>query len=144
MLRLSFAGLPILVATVVLALQGQDIQRLTETQRRIVTRVQEDMLAPCCWHESLAVHRSQIAVELRAEIIAMARSGMTEQQITRRLVERFGIRVLREPPGTTAGWLYLAPIVISLGGLVVLMRFIRRNLRMHAGLTTQLRDRECE
>jgi len=92
-------------------------------------RVYEKLLAPCCWHESLTVHRSETAVALRGEIAAMAKSGMTEDQITNQLVQRYGVRILRVPPGKRATWLFVMPVIAVILGAFVLMWFVRRNLR---------------
>ena len=68
-------------------------------------RLQGRFLAPCCWQESLAVHQSEIAVELRAEIARLAAAGRTENEIVDTLVARYGERILVEPRGTRLRWL---------------------------------------
>lgn len=86
-------------------------------------------MAPCCWQESVAVHRSDAAAEMRAEIAGMVAGGKTDEQIVDFYVARFGERILREPRGAKRWWLTLAPLfTLGLGG-AALAAFIRRQRR---------------
>ena len=62
-------------------------------------RIQDRLLAPCCWQQSVAVHDSDIARQMRAEIARLAASGKNEEQIVEVYVARYGERILREPRG---------------------------------------------
>ena len=97
----------------------------------LVRRLQGRFLAPCCWQESLAVHQSEIAVELRAEIARLAAAGRTENQIVDTLVARYGERILVEPRGTRLRWLnVIPPIAIALAAVALF--FVIRRLRRPA------------
>lgn len=93
----------------------------------VVRSIQEKFLAPCCWRENLAVHRSPMADELRAEVARMVAEGKSEGEIINHYVARYGERILREPRGETSVWLRLMP-VFALGlGAIAVIRFLQRN-----------------
>jgi len=82
-------------------------------------------MAPCCWQESVAIHRSEIAGEMRAEIARMVAGGRSEDQIVDFYVARYGERILREPRGSKRWWLTLVPlasIALATSGLVFFLR----------------------
>ena len=97
-----------------------------------VRRIQDRFLAPCCWQQSVAVHDSDIAKQMRAEIASMVADSKNEEQIVDLYVARYGERILREPRG--ANWLWsilvpLASIVLATAGLVL---FLSRQLKQPA------------
>jgi cytochrome c-type biogenesis protein CcmH len=87
-------------------------------------RVEERLLAPCCWAESVAFHNSPVAQRMRAEIEKLVAEGRTEPEIVDYYVERYGERILREPRGRKWLWLTLGPIVAALGGCAWLFVFM--------------------
>lgn len=103
-----------------------------ESARQAAQEVYDTLLAPCCWHESLAVHRSETATTLRAEIASMAEAGMSAQQIRDKMTQRYGVRILREPPGERARWLYTLPVISVLLGLMALVWFVKRRTQREA------------
>jgi len=114
--------LKILLAISVLALAGLP---LTGADVDRVKQIQDRFMAPCCWQESVAVHRSEIAEEMRGEIARMVASGRSEDQIVDEYVARYGERILREPRGSKRWWLTLVPLVsiaLPAAGLVLFLR----------------------
>jgi len=94
----------------------------------LVRRLQGRFLAPCCWQESLAVHQSEIAVQLRAEIARLAAAGRPEDDIVDTLVARYGERILVEPRGARLRWLnVIPPIAVALAAAALF--FVIRRLR---------------
>ena len=98
-------------------------------------RIQARFLAPCCWRESLALHDSPVAKQLRSEIEQMVASGQTESQIVDEYVARYGERILREPRGAQFQILTITPIVVLGIGCLLVVRFlwrVRHNQHAHA------------
>ncbi|MBI5084726.1 MAG: cytochrome c-type biogenesis protein CcmH [Acidobacteria bacterium] len=89
-------------------------------------RIQEKLIAPCCWSESVAVHRSEPAAKMRVEIEQMVRSGLSEEQIIARYVELHGERILLEPRGGKFTWLMITPVLALAAGGYFLARYLRR------------------
>lgn len=114
-----------------------------------IRKLQEKFIAPCCWSESVAVHRSEIAEQMRAEIARAYRAGVAEKEIKAQYVAQYGERILMEPTGTKFTWLIVIPVVVSLlaaAGLIVYLR--RRQVvpaaQAEAGALTPVPDEELE
>jgi cytochrome c-type biogenesis protein CcmH len=92
-------------------------------------RIQERFMAPCCWHENVAIHQSPTAEAMRAEIVKLVADGRTEAEIVEIYVARYGERILREPRGSRSFWLRTAPIgaaALGLAGLAWGLARMRR------------------
>ena len=50
-------------------------------QQERIHQLQDSMLAPCCWAESVAVHRSEPAMQMRLEIKKFVLEGKTDREI---------------------------------------------------------------
>lgn len=88
-------------------------------------RLQEKLVATCCWNESIAFHRSETAAEMRAELKGLLDAGLTDDQILARFKEKYTARVLIEPQGGASVLIYMVPaaLVILAGfGLAWLIR----------------------
>jgi cytochrome c-type biogenesis protein CcmH len=99
------------------------------TSQDQVRRIQERFIAPCCWHENLAIHRSPDAEAMRAEIREFVAQGKTEEQIVEFYVAKYGERILREPRGAFSLWLRIMPAVILLLGALLVAGYIVRQRR---------------
>lgn len=87
-----------------------------------VRRAQARFIAPCCWHENLAVHMSPLAERLRAEVAGMLSDGATEEQVVDRFVATYGERILAEPRGTRFWILTATPILtLAIAGLSLIL-----------------------
>jgi cytochrome c-type biogenesis protein CcmH len=89
-------------------------------------RLQERLLAPCCWSETLRYHQSPLAQELRAEIDRLVEVGQDDATILRALRERYGRRILVEPGGVSGELLRVVPMVFIAGAGLVVALTIRR------------------
>lgn len=74
------------------------------------------LLAPCCYLQTLDIHESDSARDLRAEIVARVAAGESTDTIEESFVERYGERVRAVPKGSTAR----GGITIVLGSLAAL------------------------
>jgi len=91
------------------------------------------LLAPCCYVQTLDVHESPMATELRLEVRNRLASGESAQAIEDDFVARYGERVRALPKGQDPrrGMVYLSLGVLVLGavGLGALLRRWRRASR---------------
>ncbi len=83
-------------------------------------------MAPCCWSESLAVHRSQLAAQLRNEIRGAVDAGRSDREILDAYISKYGLRILREPEGARRAWLNGVLVVALILGILVLVLVLRR------------------
>jgi cytochrome c-type biogenesis protein CcmH len=84
------------------------------------------VIAPCCWTQPVSDHQSQASDEVKQQLRAWLAAGMTRQQVLDAFVERYGPRILAEPPNRGFGrFLYVTPVAVfglSAVGLFVLVR----------------------
>lgn len=84
------------------------------------------LVAPCCWTQQVSVHQSEAAAEIKRDVRAGLRAGRTRHEIIDNYVQRYGTRILIEPPARGFGaWLYVLPVVtllVSAAGLGFVVR----------------------
>jgi cytochrome c-type biogenesis protein CcmH len=89
-------------------------------------QIERMLIAPCCWLAPVSEHASPASEEVKQQIRDWLGRGMTRQQVLDAFVERYGARILAEPPSKGAGrHLYVAPWLVfglSAIGLVVLVK----------------------
>lgn len=126
------AGRPGLLLTVlVLALVGLGAchsRSLDDEARALDQR----LMSPCCWKQTLADHDSPTAAELRGELRRRLQAGEAPDAIEASFVERYGprIRALGEGGGDPRRSIGLATAIATLAGLglvaVITARLVRR------------------
>ena len=80
-----------------------------------------------CVGESVAGSQAPIAIQMRAEIERQARQGSTDDEIYTWFVDRYGQRVLLNPPAAGVGALiWVLPVVLSFVGAGVVAASIGR------------------
>lgn len=95
----------------------------TEQARELERR----LLAPCCWRETLDVHESQPAAELRREIRRRVAAGEGAASIEADLVARHGRKIRATLPGSLGTYLFAVILLCGLGGAALfLLRKERR------------------
>ena len=86
-----------------------------------------------CQDESLADSPVNLAADMRREIRDMLLAGKTDQQIRDFMVSRYGYFILFKPPFVLkTAWLWLAPGVILLAGVIVALAVIRKRAAIAA------------
>jgi cytochrome c-type biogenesis protein CcmH len=92
-----------------------------------VNRVAANLYCPVCENEPLDVCQTSACVQWKAQIAQYLAEGRSDREIIRIFVERYGLRVLGEPPaeGVTL-LLWLAPLVVAAFGAFLALRLIRR------------------
>ena len=97
------------------------------------SRLEGRLLAPCCWDSSrqtLDIHGSPIANELRREIRRRLKAGETPESVEVDLVNRYTTKILAAPPDSPIAHLgtLLSFGLVGAGGLaaVLVARWRRR------------------
>lgn len=84
-----------------------------------------------CQNQNLADSDATLAHDLRREVHEMLMDGKTNEQIKEFMVQRYGDFVLYRPPVQTNTYLlWLAPLIMLLGGALIL----RANIKKRASL----------
>ena len=87
---------------------------LNPEQQAAYDRLTHQLVAPCCWTEAAATHRSPAADEVRREIISALVAGRSEPEVLAAMKARYGERILIVPEGGKAELLFWAPVLLLL------------------------------
>ena len=90
-----------------------------------------------CQNQNLADSDAPLAHDLRREVHAMLQTGQSDKQIKQFMVERYGDFVLYRPPVQTNTYLlWVAPLILLLGGALVLRFNIKKRSALLADAPT--------
>ena len=127
--------LAVLVVVVAALAIGALGERPPATQSERVNAVARTVRCPTCNGESVAQSDAQISQQIRVEIAKGFESGLTEEQIRDRLLERYD-DISLDPSGSgTAGLVWALPVIaglLAVAGLVVVFRRWQRAGTLHA------------
>ena len=137
LVQIVFAALIVLSSA--LALEGQ---KLTAEQMGRYDRLTHQLIAPCCWREPIAIHRSQEALQMLDEVEKLVAEGRSEDKIRNIYVARYGPRILADPPGVSKYWLYLLPFSLltwfMIGAVFRLRSLVRRTAQAQSFASPEL------
>jgi len=117
---MTIAGIVLLGAA-----RAAEAQALTRGQMESYHRLTNQLIAPCCWREPIAIHRSAEALQMTEEVARLLADGRSEDEIREMYVARYGARILADPSGVTGHWLYAAPVVLFFSLLLLAVRRLR-------------------
>ena len=106
----------------------------SEEQRVRYLEFTRELRCPKCQNQNLADSNAPIAADLRHELQRLLHEGRSDSEIIDFMVERYGEYVLYEPrlePKTVLLW--TAPVLMLLGGVLVLAGVLRRSRRAASG-----------
>ena len=137
LVQIVFAVLMVLGAAFALA-----DQKLTAEQMARYDRLTHELIAPCCWREPIAIHRSQEALQMLDEVEKLVAEGRSEQEIKSIYIARYGPRILADPPGVSRYWLYLLPFSLLTWFMVAavfrLRSLVKRTAPAHSSAPPEL------
>jgi len=126
---MSGAGYRAAFLVLVWAAPGMAAQAVADSSRveAAARHLEEEIVAPCCWRQSVADHTSAVALEIRQEIRRALYDGMTPEQVKAMYVRKYGERILMVPPRQGFNYvLWLIPIAASIGAFGVASHLLRR------------------
>ena len=106
--------------------------RLTSQQTADVHRLEESLLAPCCYSQSISRHMSPEAEQMRDEVTEMVASGRSANEILEHYKALYGERILIVPDGSTGKVLFSLPVVAFVVCSGILFWILRRMLKAKA------------
>jgi len=128
---LRFLQIVFVVSIVLSSALALEEQKLTAEQRGRYDRLTHELIAPCCWREPIAIHRSQEALQMLDEVQKLVAEGRSEEEIKNIYIGQYGPRILADPPGVSKYWLYLFPFSLltwfMIGAVFRLRSLVARN-----------------
>lgn len=137
MRSLALCGLMLLAALVIGCRTESPRPDPHEAAVRSEQELERRLIAPCCWRETLDVHSSPLATELRAELRRRFTAGESADRIEADLVKRYGSRIQAHLPESLGTWLVLA---VALFGAVFLGFYARRRKQTAAPTRISVAD----
>lgn len=84
-----------------------------------------------CQNQSIADSPVGLASDLRRDVREQLLAGKTDDEIRDTMVARYGNFILFRPPfNASSGWVWIAPFVLLLVGVIVTVRIVRQRSRM--------------
>ena len=110
-----------------LASQTLAAPTLTPDQEATARRVEEQLMAPCCFGSTVATHHSSAADAIRADVRVLVAQGRSEREILDQYLDRYGERILAQPVARGFNLLaYWVPAIAWLCGTAVAASWILR------------------
>jgi cytochrome c-type biogenesis protein CcmH/NrfF len=97
----------------------------TDEQKARVERIEDAVLAPCCYTEPVSRHQSEVAVKMRLDIAKWVAAGKTDQEILEAYVRQYGTKVLVNPRPIPSWWTWI-PWLTLLSGAVLVLWLLKR------------------
>lgn len=92
-------------------------------------KIEQELIAPCCWNMTVDQHESPASRQLRAEVATMLRAGKSKEEIFDQLVAIHGERILARPRRHGFNLMaYVAPVAALAAGSVIVVFFLRRRV----------------
>ncbi len=111
-----------------------------ELQQRYVAMTHE-LRCVQCQNEAIADSPVSLAADLRRQVREMIVAGKSDEQIRDYMVARYGEFILFRPRvNWRNAWLWAAPAVLLLAGIIAALRVLARRTRLAALDTAPLED----
>lgn len=105
-------------------------------------KLAEKLRCLVCQNQSIADSNAELANDLRGQIREQIAAGKSDDDIVKYMVDRYGDFVLYQPPfRATTVLLWVGPALLLAGGVVLLIRNLRRRPSAEVALTDEDRRR---
>jgi len=126
-------ALLLLSCTLVVAALGKEAVPATDDPalEARMQRIAVELRCLVCQNQTIAESPAGLSDDLRREIREQLQRGATDEQVVQYMTDRYGDFIRYRPPmnpSTVALW--ASPIVLLVGGLLVLVLVLRRRARM--------------
>jgi cytochrome c-type biogenesis protein CcmH len=139
MRRAALPALAALSAILLLGAASDPSERLADPAKEARARhLFEGFRCVVCQNESIDDSEADLAHDLRQVIRGQVAQGRSDEEIRRFMVARYGEFILLKPPfspGNAALW--LAPVVVLLGGALLIFARLRKPPAPEAALTSE-------
>ena len=102
-----------------------------------VARLENAVLAPCCYTEPVSKHQSEIAMKMRLEIAKWVEQGRSDEEILAEYQGRYGAKVMVDPRSLPRQWSYLVPWMMTVAAGAALAAMVWRWRRRAPALAAE-------
>ena len=94
-----------------------------------------------CQGETVADTQAMFGADIRRQVREMVQAGRSDTEVREYLVDRYGEIILLRPRWSAGGgWLWVAPGIFLLGGILVAWRIVRRRGQLLSTDTSEVAD----
>jgi cytochrome c-type biogenesis protein CcmH len=91
--------------------------------------IEDQLIAPCCWTQTVSQHYSEVSEQIRKEVRAMVEAGKSRDEILDHYVAKYGERILAAPRARGFNILaYVLPWTVLIAGVWLLFVLLRKLL----------------
>ncbi len=95
---------------------------LTPEQEALARKIDAQLIAPCCWTQTVAVHESDAAAQVKAQVRMLVAQGKGENAVLDTFVSQYGEKILASPRMRGFGSvLYLFPLLAGAAAAAVVI-----------------------
>ena len=135
-MRVAF---PLLVLVVALLVGSGVFSGKPQTAAEHAAAIEAVVKCPSCPDLSVAESNESTALAVRHEIVRLVGQGRSTGQIEQTLVAQYGRTILLVPPASDGfALIWIVPIVLGLGAVIIVGVFFVRRSRQFAELREQL------
>jgi cytochrome c-type biogenesis protein CcmH len=117
------------LASAVAAAPAQPLTADPELEARVM-KISAELRCLVCQNQTIADSNAGLALDLRNQVREMLRQGKTDKDVLAYMTARYGDFVLYRPPmKDTTALLWLGPVLLFAGGVLVLVLVLRRRAR---------------
>ena len=110
--------------------QTDVIQFNNVVQEKQWREITQSLRCPKCQNSSIADSDAPIAEDMRQKVFTLQQEGKNRKEIIEYMISRYGEFVTYQPPLTYAtSILWFGPLIIILGGIIVISQHIRTDDR---------------
>jgi cytochrome c-type biogenesis protein CcmH/NrfF len=91
-----------------------------------IARLENAVLAPCCYTEPVSRHNSEIALRIQLEIKSFVESGKSDREILDNYAALYGAKVLVDPDVEPPFWSQWTPWALTVAGTLALAAMVWR------------------
>ena len=90
-------------------------------QKEQIHRIEGKLMAPCCYSQTIDVHDSEIAQQMRGEVTAMVLAGESEHEVLDYYKTEYGESILAVPDGATGTLVFSLPAYATVFAVLALL-----------------------
>jgi len=106
-------------------LLAANLTSLTPSQIATIHRLEDKLMAPCCYTQTIREHQSEVAEQMREEVTQMVSDGKSEKEIIAYYKTKYGETILVTPDGAAGKIIVAVPAVALALGLFLVGMVLR-------------------
>jgi cytochrome c-type biogenesis protein CcmH len=117
----------------------------TPNQQKTIVKLENRLMAPCCYSQTIREHMSAEAEQMREEVVDMVVAGKSKQEIIKYYKTKYGETILVVPDAGSGQIAFGVPVAVGLSALALLafgiLRTVHKRIVPETASSPNLEDR---